>query len=336
MIETNDLDAENFHLVSHGLDSKGVFDAEARHPDTGSLLGYIRYQEKTGTLELVNFGADLPLSSLDTGYTTKINRSDLAGGHGEGYKLAALVMLRAGYAVHISASNYYWKFRWGKNDPEKLYCNIAEPSEDVLGREHADYNAKVGKGPRREKKAYVFADVKFTIGVYRGDGDKISAEDFRQWIKTTLDLYPPNRVIRGSKGGLILDPSYSNRIYLKGLLLERPRGSRRFKFGYDLNEGDVNRDRQWMEDPELVASNLAAIWEEASEEGGAKIVAEYVTMHQDTEQWADVDLSENHITRTFAQNIWQYLCVENSEKELFYHDSHHCDSVCALPDEPRS
>jgi len=330
MIETNSLDAEKFHLVPSG-DPKGVFEAEARHPDTGNLLGYIRYEEKAGKLELVNFGAGLPLSSLDVGYTTKMHNPKLAGCHGEGFKIAALVMLREGYAVHIEASNHYWNFHWGGSDRNQLYCGISAPQDHVLETQRNEYNKMVQGACPRKKKAYICADVKFTIGVHFRNGKKISAKDFEEWIKIPLDLTPPDRIIHTSKGRLILDPDYSNRLYLKGLLLECARTSREYKFGYDLNNGDVNRDRQWMRDPGVVASNLTTIWEEAAEDDETTTMAAYIAMHQDTVKWADVDLAENYITQTFAQKIWQFLCMENSEGELFYHDSHQGDSVGALP-----
>ena len=323
MIEFNGLDAENFHLAPSRSD-KGVFEAEGRHPDTGVLLGFIRYEEKTGTLELVNFEAELPLSSLTMGYTTKHKHAKLAGCHGEGFKLAALVMLRKGYAVHISASSHYWNFHWGKNDRRQLYCKITAPKEHVLKTQR---DATVQNRSSREKKANICADVKFTIGVHRGVGEKIPLKHIRHWIKTTLDLYPPAFIIQSSKGRLILDPDYSNMVYLKGLLLERERNSRKFKFGYDLNEGTVSRDREWVRNHELIASNIATIWEEAIEKDEAKTLVEYVNMHRDASKWADVDLAENHITQTLAQKIWKLLCTENSEGELFYHDSHHGDSV---------
>jgi hypothetical protein len=327
MIETNGLDAENFHLVPSGFESKGVFEAEGRHPDTGELLGFIRYDEETGTLDLVNFRAQLPLSSLAIGYTTKHNQGKLAGGNGEGFKLAALVMLQKGYAVHISASSHYWKFHWGKRDSKDLYCNITAPRDGVVKAQRDACTTIAQNGRPREKQANVCTDVKFSIGVYRGDGKKILSEDIRSWMKTTIDLHPPISIIKSSMGRLILDHNYSNMVYLKGLLLERSPKSRKFKYGYDLNEGTVNRDRQWLRDPELVASNLATIWEEAIEKNEAATLAAYVNMHLDAVKWADVDLAENHITLTLAEKIWKFLRTENSEGKLFYHDSYHGDSV---------
>jgi hypothetical protein len=274
------------------------------------------------------------LSTLEQNYTTKRNQPKLAGGNGEGFKLAALVMLRKGYAVHISASGHYWKFHWGKKNNNDLYCNITAPSKKVHKEQSDAYTAIAQNRSPREKKANICGDVKFTIGVYRKDGMKISSEDIRSWMKTTLDLHPPDLIIRSSKGSLILDRNYSNMAYLKGLLLECSLNSRRFKFGYDLIEGTVNRDRHWVRDPKLVAMNLVSIWEEAIEKNEAATLAEYVNMHFDTEKWADIDLAEDYITSTLAQKIWQFLCTENSEGKLFYYDSRDSDIVGVSVGEP--
>lgn len=334
MIQTNGLDAENFRVNTSGFDlNKGVFEAEGRHPDTGKLLGFIHYEGKTGMLELANFGAELPLSSLILGYTTKRNHGKLAGGHGEGFKLAALALLRNGYAVHIEASGYYWNFHWGRQDSNQLYCKITAPRERAP-RETG--NATIKNGALRGKKTNICTDVKFTVGVRRGVGKKISVEHFQDWTKTTLDLCSVNHIIQSSKGKLLKDSDYQNRIYLKGLLLDRSSKSREFKYGYDLKTGTVNRDREWMRDHNEVAHNLVTIWEKAIETDEAEHLPLYINMHRNIIKWADVDRAEKYISPSFARKIWQFLCTENSEWELFYHDSHHGDSVGAPPSEPLS
>jgi hypothetical protein len=81
--------------------------AEARHPDTGELLGFVRYKEKDGMLELTNFKARLSRATLDLGVTSKREKDHLAGTHGEGFKIAALVMVREGYQARLETSSYY-------------------------------------------------------------------------------------------------------------------------------------------------------------------------------------------------------------------------------------
>ncbi|KAI8187923.1 putative modification methylase, partial [Colletotrichum sp. SAR 10_75] len=74
------------------------------------LLGYIKFIKQTGTLKLANFNAALDASHLSLGGTTKREGSKTAGTHGEGFKVAALVMTRQNRTVHIESSGAYWKF----------------------------------------------------------------------------------------------------------------------------------------------------------------------------------------------------------------------------------
>jgi hypothetical protein len=69
IIESYQLGAREFYLTITGLEGKYV--AEARHPDTKSLLGFIRYRSKEGDLELTNFNAQLSRTTLRQGVTSK-------------------------------------------------------------------------------------------------------------------------------------------------------------------------------------------------------------------------------------------------------------------------
>lgn len=84
----------NFNLKI--TDSGGVYTAEALHPTSGKLLGFIRFREKEGDLELTNFKAQLSRKALDLGVTSKRMKANQAGTHGEGFKVASLVMARSG------------------------------------------------------------------------------------------------------------------------------------------------------------------------------------------------------------------------------------------------
>jgi hypothetical protein len=59
------------------------------------VLGFIKYEKKIGRVTLVNACMQLPVESLVMGLTSKDKQDHLAGSHGEGLKVAALVMHRA-------------------------------------------------------------------------------------------------------------------------------------------------------------------------------------------------------------------------------------------------
>lgn len=90
-------------VIDKKFDAKDVYTIEARHPRTKRLLGFISWEN--GVLEFTNFGAQLSRSSLDMGKTTKRQKDDLAGIHGDGFKVASLVMVRKGYKVRYEASS---------------------------------------------------------------------------------------------------------------------------------------------------------------------------------------------------------------------------------------
>jgi hypothetical protein len=102
--ETSTLERRNFRLIIKELE--GEYPAEAYHPDSGKLLGFVRYLDDKGTLELTNFRARLSRKTLDLGVTSKRKEERLAGTHGEGFKVASLVMARHGYQVRFEASSY--------------------------------------------------------------------------------------------------------------------------------------------------------------------------------------------------------------------------------------
>ena len=87
-------------------DNGGIYIAEARHPDTGDLLGFVRYKEKDGMLELTNFKARLSRATLDLGVTSKREKDHLAGTHGEGFKISARQGTKNACDASVSGGSY--------------------------------------------------------------------------------------------------------------------------------------------------------------------------------------------------------------------------------------
>jgi hypothetical protein len=288
-------------------------------------LGFIRYSKAKGTLELTNFKAQLERKALDQGFTTKRDKKQLAGTHGEGFKVASLVMLRQGHQVRYEASKCYWNFRFGGSENHQLYCGFQPITETLLQKQMAAYHTKVKEGTSRELKANIWEDVSVKIGqVFRSKANKIKMADFKEWLKVSLDLDHPSKVIETALGSLILDPRFKGRIYLKGLLLENNKNS---KFGYNLYYGFTNRDRQMLTNQVLEAKVLARIWEEAIEVSAVDTLHDYVTMLWDDEQWADVNLAKDHISKATANKIWQHLLGMDPWRKYFYHDDRNGDKV---------
>jgi hypothetical protein len=140
-------------------------------PLSGLLLGFIRYSKKKGTVELTNFNAKLKREALDMGCTTKRRKSHLAGTHGEGFKVASLVMIRNGYQARFETSSYYWNFRFGGNNQAQLYCYLRPISKAKLDHQMVAYKKSVDRGTARTLKANIWEDVSVKIGrVYNSKG----------------------------------------------------------------------------------------------------------------------------------------------------------------------
>ena len=104
------------------------------------------------------------------------------------------------------------------------------------------YSTKVNKGTSRKLTANIWEDVSVKVGrVHSSQGARrIAMADFKKWLRVSIDLDRPSKVIETAHGNLILDPKFSGRVYLKGLLLESYSSATKFRFGYNLFQGHVN------------------------------------------------------------------------------------------------
>lgn len=313
-----------FKILNKGFNSKDVYTIEARHPDTDTLLGFISWDK--GTIQYSNFGAQLARRCLNMGTTTKRDDDDLAGTHGEGFKVASLVMVRRGYHVRYEASSFYWNFAFGRNDKDVLYCKLSAVKEKKLKKLMDVFAAKAKRGIRRELKGNIWEDVTVRIGVVHGQGKRVEKADFLRWIKVSLDLDSPSNVITTPYGSLILDERFKGRIYLKGLYLEAE-PAMPFKFCYNFYRGEVNRDRERFSNTKEEAKTLAKIWAEAVKLDEASSLPHLVEMLQADKKWADVNLAQDYMSEETAKAIWKRLRDENIEGKRFYYYAQDGDKV---------
>jgi hypothetical protein len=324
IIETFHLQQIEFQVLVKGFDSKDVYVIEARHHQTQVLLGFIRFQD--GVLEFTNFNSQLSRQALDRGVTSKRNNTETAGTHGEGFKVASLVMARRGYRVQFEASSYYWTFKFGGCDEDHLYCLLSPMADTKLKRLMDANQKKVLTGAARELQSHIWEDVSVKIGLIRGIGKKINKDDFLNWVKVSLDLDPPSDMILTRNGCLILDKKFGGNLYLKGLLLEGKTTEKPFRFGYNLFQGYVNRDRERLSRPAEEAKVLAEIWADAIQLRERDTIDSYVALLQE-DKAVDVHGVENYISEFTARKIWQCLLQRDPQRNCFYHDSRNGDKV---------
>lgn len=314
--EATGLGDRQYKISDKGLDVNGVYTIEARHPDSDMLLGFILWDN--GTIQYSNFGSKLNRSCLNMGVSTKQDNEELAGTHGEGFKVASLVMVRQGYRVRYESSNFYWTFYIGGRDDNVLYCRLSEMSEAKLKKLQEAHKKRVRSGNPREIKGNIWEDVTVKIGLVQGQGKKIEKSEFLEWIKVSLELDRPSKVIDTSHGSLILDERFKGTIYLKGLLLENE-DILPYRFGYNFRTGEVNRDRQKLSNPRQEGRILARIWGEAINHEAASVVSRLVELLQGDKDWADVSFAEDYLSEETARAIWNHLKSENVGGNLFYY-----------------
>jgi hypothetical protein len=94
-------------------------DIEARRS-----LGFIKYDKKSSRVTLANACMQLPAEALELSFSTKGGQEQLAGSHGDGLKLAAVVLSRDGYRLQVVASRCSWCFQLREPCKFRLHCII--------------------------------------------------------------------------------------------------------------------------------------------------------------------------------------------------------------------
>lgn len=300
-------------------DGKNDYTIKLQHRVNQQILGFIRFSKKRGEVQLTNYNARLTRKALGLGQSSKRKQGNLAGTHGEGFKVAALVLVRKQYQVRYESSSFYWTFQFGGRGKNMLFCHLTTMKDTKLQKLKDEYSKRLAKDNSKNLKTNIWEDVTVRIGNVLGGtkGRKVELETFLDWLTVAIDLDKPNRAIDTTHGSLLLDKRFFGKIYLKGLFLDTATSARNFKFGYNFSQGEINRDRQILANPEQEADMLAKIWEEAIQrsKGMAK---EYATMLQQesSKNWADVTLAKDRLSMHTTSAIWDHL--RKKRPEVFY------------------
>ncbi|KAJ0344637.1 hypothetical protein KNSL1_009134 [Colletotrichum chrysophilum] len=282
------------------------------------LLGYIKFIKQTGTLELANFNAALDPRHLSLGGTTKRDDSKTAGTHGEGFKVAALVMTRNNRVVHIESSSGYWNFGFRGANKDKFSCQITKPATSTIKKHRDSLLSEISNGRARTNlTSYVHRDVIVRISTPKGY-ESIKDQQFWDWSSVAIDLHcpSPEEIIRTEHGDLLIGPPFAGRIYLKGLRVSgQGPGSATYSYGYDFAKGRINRDRERMMNQMEEARIVASIWEMAVIER-PELTKEYVRLF-DVARSPDVAFTDTVVSKKMAEHLWQYL-LKDAPNCFFY------------------
>ncbi|KAB8252927.1 hypothetical protein BDV35DRAFT_375774 [Aspergillus flavus] len=274
-------------------------------PEMGSntnALGFIRYEKKSGRVILVNACAQLRTDALQLGHTSKKGQLQFAGCHGEGLKLAAMVMCREGHSVSIETGNSHWSFAYGGPSKSRFCCNIGPLSVATPD----------GKpNPAQDMACFTYRtwrDVCVEIGPDSGGtGGGVSLEKFKQWLTVSLDIrgysYPESN-IETDQGDLIIDPRF--------------REARPFELSYNFVQGGVNRDRQRLVSRYEQADLVRRIWESAIRENEVLVLPIYVNLLRNFPRAPDVELADQLLDHPTRFRIWKYLLREAGDKRFYF------------------
>ncbi|KAL3292404.1 C-5 cytosine methyltransferase [Colletotrichum asianum] len=301
--------------------------ADANYSET-ELLGYIKFIKQTGTLELANFSAALNASHLSLGGTTKRESSKTAGTHGEGFKVAALVMTRQNRTVQIESSGAYWKFGFRGVNKDKFACQITKPATSITRKHHDSLLFETRKGQARKRlTSYIHRDVTVRISTLK-DHEIITEKQFWDWTSVSIDLHcpSPEKIIRTERGDLLLGPPFAGRIYLKGLRVsEHGSDGANYSYGYDFASGRINRDRERMMNQKEEARIVANIWESAAIER-PELTKEYVKLF-DIVRSPDVACADSVVSKKMAGHVWQHLLKDAPDCFFYGNDPHSQSNV---------
>jgi hypothetical protein len=251
--------------------------------------------------------------------------SHLVGRHGEGLKLAALVLSRNGYNVSIAASGCNWRFDM-HTDAASVSCTVA-PSQKTKSIEWTDPALDMAS-----LRYHVGRDVAVVIGGRRAkSGRPVALDAFVDWLLlTTMDirgLRYPSGIISTPHGDLILDPQLRGQLYHNGITLTNSTMGGAFLFAYNFAYSTTCRDRCRLASWWDAARQVQRIWEEAlckQEDTFLPLLLDLLRKHARS---ADAEMIGPLLEPPAVSRIWQYLLRESAEKGFFYSERSN-DQVC--------
>lgn len=198
---------------------------------------------ENGVLTIGNHKSKLNIASLLIGYTSKRGDSKTIGRHGEGYKVASVVLLRNGLTFKIK--NYAAKEVWEAH----VVKSRRYGGEKVVKFEVS--NLGIFNKSLEDSISFEIGGV--TEEVYK---EVVNSNLWLQGIESSSD-----KVLSCDDGMVLLDPKYSGHVYVGGLYVKSFHKSN-VKYGYNFNPGNIvlDRDRHMLDtwDVKFAASSLVA------------------------------------------------------------------------------
>lgn len=354
IIKAFELDEQQFCVVREervsGANIEIVYKSFRQVDDGKEWLGYIRFKGRNneGTIDICNRKATLQPWHLDFGGSSKVGNSNQAGAHGEGLKVALLVMMRGKQNLNVRCRTGGANWNFNFSNKKRLVARLRPMKKETIRKEN-DLAIRVSEKATSLLPFAVKAkgDVHFVIGEVRnGRNEKglntrrrpVRREEFDAWTKAALFLNnaQDGAIISTHHGDLLTQPALRGSIYLKGLLLldstakaSASTTNRPLRFGYNFAQGQTNRERQVVTGPNKEAKSIFAIWA-AVLRTRPELAKELSDMlNDDDTHYADVYGAEKFKEEETASRLQKYLFGTQFAGKWYYCAEHE-SKVCHL------
>lgn len=208
---------------------------------TSKKSSSIKYDPNSESLSIKTYGDHLSNQSLLLGCSTKSNNEETIGKHGEGYKIAFMVLLRNNKKIDVinKTSNDFQI--WSVHTIRSTRYNSEIPVIDIDSMPNT-----------------VDTD-NFVCVTVSG----ITPEEWDKAQDNTLVLRDPSdtHTYKGVNGRILLDERDSNRIYVNGLYVCNGTS---LTYGYDFSSSIINLDRdRKLIDSFDISWNSSKLWVES-------------------------------------------------------------------------
>ncbi|KAK8138862.1 glycoside hydrolase family 3 protein [Apiospora sp. TS-2023a] len=342
IIKSFRLEEKNFKVIREEKSQYEILYKVPAWPQTdpAKYLGYIRFSGTGmgGRVEIVNCNATIQPSHFDMGGTTKLEDKGQAGEHGDGLKVALLVMMRKpqNHAICFNSGGFRWEPNFDKHDKLVIHLNRLQAYDVNLEERSSTPEFLTGLIP---VLATPQEDVKFVIGL----GDSVTIHEFKHWTKAALFLQEveDDGIVSTTEGDLLTSAQLRGKIYLKGLLLQAPKSDAAtnresasitglpLNFGYNFASGNTNRDRQSLVGAYDEAVAIFAIWRHVLQNKPDLVSELHDMLNTSYPGYADVSQAGTLLSVALIDKLHAYLLSESFEKRWYYtHDEVDKDPNC--------
>ena len=203
---------------------QNAIDEEQLDPENKVRTSY----DGKSLLTISNTKSVLNTNTLLLGTSTKTENNQVIGQFGEGYKLAALVLLRLGKTmeIHNLGNAEIWRPRFvnSKRFGSQILTFFIEDITDT-----PDIAAPL---------------LSFIIS-------GITPEEYEEIVNSNLHLQKPTERRKTERGDILTDPKYAGKVFVNGLLIHV---NADLRYGYDIKPQwlSINRDRRMVDQFDLL------------------------------------------------------------------------------------